>query len=256
VELYYAFKMPTDRKFIALTIGTALSALLLGAAASPVATLRPTDETSKYYLEFEPRPEAAAPLNGPDKAERKAIAKWPKLVRRAGATLFVRLANGEEAALKSAGECDGFDQCAIFTFAEYLPSADRFLVQAEQGEGEDLLVVDRKSGKVAATYSEPHLSPDGRLIVALQDYSEGVLGKDAVLNELLPSGGLKRLWRSSEGEPDGKEAYDKFEYVAWRGAATIEFTRRRPAKYPKYGKAQHLWLVEEGGHWKLTTSAR
>jgi hypothetical protein len=239
-----------------LAVATAMAALLLGAAAPHPAVLQQTDEDAKYYLDFAANAQAAAAQVKPNAAERRAIAKWPKLVRRSGPTLFLRMANDDEAPLTSKGECDGYDQCAVFTFDGYLPSAERFLVQAEQGEGEDLLVVDRKTGNVAATYTEPHPSPDGRLIIALQDYSEGTFGKDAVLEELLPGGGLKRLWRASEGEADGKAAYDKFEFVAWRGSSKIEFTRRRPAKYPKYGKAQHLWLVDEGGHWKLTTDGR
>ena len=208
--------------------------------------LKPGDRAALNYLRVLIRPVLTQET---DDQEAAALKRWPQFASRKGARLTLVLAGGARATLTSNGECDGMDACADFSFAGYLSRADRLLVRADYGEGVETLLIDRRTHVFVALPREVHGSPDGRLVVSMDDYSEGQTGRFVHLDALSPSGGVTPLWRSAE-PPEGQGG-DDFAFVRWVGVDRIAMTRRKAQDNGDFAPAKPVILVRRGGEWRL-----
>ena len=217
-------------------------------AIVPAVGLTPADDLAKDLTGKRDRPALA---HKTDKDEAAALKTWSKLASRKGAVLRLVLTNGKTATLTSNGECEGFNTCDDFTFVDYLPHADRLVVSDNYGEGQDMLLIDRRTGVfLGVADEEVHESPNGRLVISLGDYESGDNGRYVRLDLMLANGRVNKVWHTAEEDVPGQYD-DDYNFVRWLTPTSVELVHRKALDHDNFGPAEHVVLSKMGDGWTI-----
>ncbi|RZL39825.1 MAG: hypothetical protein EOP35_02740 [Rubrivivax sp.] len=141
-------------------------------------------------------------------------------VRRQQARLQVRGRSGDMAAFESVHPHEGTVGEAGYTdyrYAGTLTGGRFHIVTVAYYEGDSFWLVSADSARKTEVFAEPHLSPDGRFIVAASA-SDAHNINGVFIWEATPGGLTERL----RHEP---QAYALHEFVRWRDDGSIELSR-------------------------------
>lgn len=168
-------------------------------AASSVAATRPRELT-----EFE-------------KHESTEIANSEGLVSRAGKTLSLHLLSGKMLELNNLETCEAYEDCLFYTYRGLVADKQFFLVDASFYEGGETQLISRKNGEDVDTVDDPHVSPDGRFVVAASDH------------EAYSDAGVF-LWEIADGVLVSRlhfvpSEYELFKFIRWIDSDTVELVK-------------------------------
>jgi len=168
-------------------------------AASSVAAIRPRELT-----EFE-------------KHESTEIANSEGLVSRAGKTLSLHLLSGKMLELNNLETCEAYEDCLFYTYRGLVADKQFFLVDASFYEGGETQLISRKNGEDVDTVDDPHVSPDGRFVVAASDH------------EAYSDAGVF-LWEIEDGVLVSRlhfvpSEYELFKFIRWIDSDKVELIK-------------------------------
>lgn len=167
-------------------------------------------------------------------SDQEEIGKFSSYVARDGEALLLSIDTGEKIMLRNGSDCnEAPDDCIVYNFKAMVADGQFFWVEARYYEGRDTFLISRKTGRKVEIFAEPHLSPDGRYIVAASDA------------EAYDESGLF-LWSIDDGElieqfarlTDQEDGYVMYQFRGWDGLSNrVNLTVLQKGDAPACGDA-------------------
>jgi hypothetical protein len=168
--------------------------------------------------------------------ERKCLAQLRGLASRDGDVLRLTLENGKAKTFTDASRaCQEHDasKCLQYRVVAYYAIPKLFVLKGLAYESSGALVVSRRTGASAKLYVLPHLSPNGKRLVAAAAIEAWAIDHEIVIYSV-QNGSLDLEWSYKAQE------YEMWDFVSWDGDDRIKLEVT-------------LWTVDRGGNRALVT---
>jgi hypothetical protein len=180
-----------------------------------------------------------------DRQEQHMLEQSGQLAERNGKTLSLRLESGKTVEFTDSDNCESYEVCQIHVFGGLIADRHFFHLTTLFYEGSGSWVIARNTGEKFEVFDAPHVSPDGKFLVAA---GASMLDRSGVfLWEIVDN---KLVQRSLDSAKDN----DLYQFVRWSGSDKVEILRLEiepdgvcKQKYTQYP----VRLVLQGKAWKL-----
>jgi len=185
--------------------------------------------------------------------EPAILAAASNLAQRHGSTLTLALSNGGNVDLRDdSSGCPGptvvqlvNERCYGYNLMAYLPSEHFFIVRLSEYEGDEILLLDDRTGRKTIVAAAPYFSPDHARLLVLDN------------NEANGHAGLAQIWsRNNDGaEIEWQHQFDSepCDLVGWTDKGIdLDVTLGQDRGFDMHYLAR---LTRAGADWHLATYA-
>lgn len=183
--------------------------------------------------------------------EEQRIAQSRGLASRTDKALSLTLLSKKKLAFYDSESCDVPADCVVYTYKGTLAKNQFFIVEAGYYEGGTIFIISRQTGAKYEIFDDPHLSPDGRYILA-SPASEATWGENGIYLWRIQNGGLVKEFGYEPSE------YALYEFIKWINphTALLEKTMHADkiscdglaAIQVTFAKKNNVWELQDNVH--------